>query len=79
MHYFNQFSGDGKENEFNIFLQCNESGVNNLIVYLFWITVSVVFKDSDHISFPKEFIDEVRVAFNDQYRFIYFHYLLRLK
>ena len=79
MNHFNQFSTDGKDNEFEIFLQYNESGVNNIVVYLFWLTVSVVFNDFDHISFPKEFIDEVRIALNDQYRIIYFNYLLRLK
>lgn len=43
------------------------------------MTVSVIFKDLDHISFPKEFIEEVRQAMREQYRAIYFKFLLRLK
>ena len=61
------------------FLKYNESGFNNLVVYLFWIVISDWFNDYDHISFPQEFIAEVRHALTEQYRAIYFNYLLRLR
>ena len=61
------------------FLKYNESGFHNLTVYLFWIVVSDWFTDNDLISFPQEFIMEVRNALTEQYRAIYFHYLLRMR
>ena len=51
---------DSKKNELEKFVKYNESGFNNMIVYLFWIVVSYLFKDFDHISFPEEFINEIR-------------------
>ena len=68
-----------KENELQNFVKNNESGFNNLLVYLFWIVVSFLFNDFDHISFPMEFIEEVRQVMIVQYRAIYFNYLIRLK
>ena len=50
-----------------------------MVVYLFWIVVSVLFTDYGSISFPVEFINEVRSALIEQYRAIYFNYLVRLK
>jgi len=41
---------DRKSNELFKFLKYNESGFNNLVVYLFWIIISDWFND-DHISF----------------------------
>ena len=57
----------------------NKSGFNNIVVYLFWIMVSDLFHSLDALSFSIEFIDSVRKALNDQYRAIYFNYLVRLK
>ena len=65
--------------ELHNFVRYNESGLNNLLVYLFWIVVSFLFNDFDHISFTLEFIEEVRQVMIVQYRAIYFNYLLRLK
>ena len=51
---------DSKKNELEKFVKYNESGLNNVIVYLFWIVVSSLFNDFDHISYPEEFINEIR-------------------
>ena len=48
-------------------------------MYLFWIIISDWFTDNDLISFPQEFIAEVRNALTEQYRAIYFGYLLRMR
>ena len=71
--------GRKASNELELFSKRNISGLSNVLVYLFWIILSSLFNDFDHISFPVEFIDEVRQALNTQYQKIYFHYLLRLK
>ena len=67
------------ENELVNFYRNNKSAVNNMVVYLFWILVSILFNDVDSISFPKEFIQEIRQELQEQYRLVYFNYLLRLK
>lgn len=51
-----------KQNELLRFLKYNESGFNNLVVYLFWIIVSEWFNDYDSIRFTPEFIRKVRDA-----------------
>lgn len=68
-----------KGNELLKFLKFNESGFNNLVVYLFWIIVSEWFNDFESISFTPEFITKVREALYEQYRKIYFNYLLRMR
>ena len=79
-HFDEKFGVDpALNNEFHHFLSYNRSGVNNLVIYLFWITVSILLNDINDVSFPKEFIDEVRVAMKDQFRAIYFNFILRLK
>lgn len=76
----NSYIGDPKnENELLRFLHFNESGFNNLVVYLFWIVIAGWFTDYNHLSFPDEFIRKVRSALCEQYRVIYFNYLIRLK
>ena len=54
-----------KHNELFKFLKYNESGFNNMVVYLFWIVISDWFNDNDNISFPHEFITEVRHALTE--------------
>lgn len=46
----------GMMEELQRFLDNNESGFANMVVYLFWITMSFMFTDTGHISFPKAFI-----------------------
>ena len=55
-----------------------------MTVYLFWIVASILFeKEPDEklevVSFPIEFIDEIREALIEQYKLMYFKYLVRLK
>ena len=69
---------DRKSNELLKFLKFNESGFNNLVVYLFWLILSDWFNE-DHICFTQDFIRQVREALREQYRKIYFKYLLRLR
>ena len=64
------------------FYNNNKSGVANIVVYLFWILASILFankKKEEVCSFPSEFIDEVRKALLEQYKLLYFKYILRLK
>lgn len=68
-----------KTNELQLFVSNNFSALNNMLVYLFWIVISAVFTEKDQISFPVEFIDEVRQELRDQYHKTYFNYILRLK
>lgn len=51
----------------------------NIVVYLFWILASILFADLDSCSFPNEFVDEIRQALKEQYKLVYFNYLIRLK
>ena len=68
-----------KTNELQKFVKNNQSGMNNILVYVFWIVVSTLFNDYEHISFPNEFMGEIRLALQAQYREMYFNYLLRMK
>ena len=68
-----------RNNELLKFLQYNEYGFNNLVVYLFWIILSNWFSDYDHLNLPPAFLMKVREALHDQYRAIYFRYLIRLR
>ena len=61
------------------FYKQNEAGMSNIVIYLFWIVHSVIFQDFDHMSFPTEFVDEIKQTLRLQYKQIYFNYLLRLK
>lgn len=54
-----------EKNEFKLFIKNNESGVTNIIVYLFWIVMSVLFNEVDALSFSQAFIEEVRQALTD--------------
>lgn len=55
-----EIGGIEGENDLQIFLRHNESAFSNIVTYCFWIVVSDLFHDLDAISFPKEFIEEVR-------------------
>ena len=69
-----------KPNALLQFLAMNESGFNNMTVYLFWIIMHSWFgSEYPSLSFPEAFIQEVREALCDQYRAIYFNYLIRLR
>jgi len=68
-----------KSNELLKFLAYNESAFNNVVVYLFWIVVSSWFSDFENLRFPTKFIKQVREALCEQYRLMYFNYLLRLR
>ena len=54
-----------EKNEFKLFIKNNESGVTNIVVYLFWIVMSVLFNEVDALSFSQAFIEEVRQALTD--------------
>lgn len=54
-----------EKNEFKLFINNNESGVTNIVVYLFWIVMSVLFNEVDALSFSQAFIEEVRQALTD--------------
>jgi len=40
-----------KNNELIRFLECNESGFNNLVVYMFWIIFSQWLNDNEQFQF----------------------------
>ena len=54
------------ENELLRFYKNNQSGVCNIVVYLFWILMSILFQDQSeeirYCTFPDEFMDKVRKA-----------------
>ena len=68
-----------RDNELIRFVKFNESGIANLVVYLFWIVVQVFFQDhKEQINLTKEFIDEIKLEANAQYKKIYCGYLIRI-
>ena len=68
-----------REGELRLFLKHNESGFQNLVVYLFWIIVSEWFNEQESQQFPDHFVGMLRESLCEQYRLIYFKYLIRLR